>query len=387
MSKARLAFIDRSPVRYDLSSPETEPLGASQTSVCLLIRDLLSAGWPITLATSGGRRQSRTSPEHIGVEGLNVGDIPDLGALISINHAPTEQDLTSLPRSIPIILWMHNASTSWSAESLRDPHLQARLAQIVVPSHWSASQFIGRFGIPSGRVSVIHNQILPVFAELRAPSGPVREGKIPGRLIYASAPNRGLHALLDIFPRVRAARPHVTLEIFSGFTLDQGMTFTAPTGAANGQTGGMPPPEELFRRLAALPGVTVHRGVPKPVLADHMAMAEIFAYPCMFPETACITALEASLAGCVPVVTDAGALPETLGRQGIFTRYNAESDSMDGQAYADQLVKVLDHLANGGERLEDTLRQQVDSVRRDYFAGRQTGQWQALIASLEPDLV
>ncbi|MDE1170688.1 MAG: glycosyltransferase family 4 protein [Verrucomicrobium sp.] len=122
----------------------------------------------------------------------------------------------------------------------------------------------------------------------------------PRRAYYASTPFRGLDRLVESWPHIRAAVPDAELWIFGSrrvYKMDD-----TPEEAA------------LYEQAAALPGVTCHGPVGQRALREAARQCRVLAYPCTFPETSCIAAMEAMAAGCAVVATHLGALPETAWR-------------------------------------------------------------------------
>jgi len=121
-------------------------------------------------------------------------------------------------------------------------------------------------------------------------------------LLYCSVPDRGLHHLARIFPRVRRSVPDARLVVTSDFTLW-------------GHPSARPAYEALFRGVE---GVTYLGRVDRAELVAWQGRAKVMAYPCSFPEGFCIAAAECMAAGAVPVATRAFALPGTVGAGGVL---------------------------------------------------------------------
>lgn len=140
--------------------------------------------------------------------------------------------------------------------------------------------------------------------------------KKPGRCIYASSPDRGLHLLLSQWPAIKRAVPHATLDIF--YRLE-------PFLRGFDQTPWFPPIEpnrkranyieeclHRFREHGGM-GVTVRDSVSRRTIEREMATAQCLAYPCdtiTWSEGFSCTTLEACAARACPVVTDCDALGE-----------------------------------------------------------------------------
>lgn len=119
---------------------------------------------------------------------------------------------------------------------------------------------------------------------------------------YFSAYYRGLECLLHMWPKIREQVPDATLDVYYGWE-----SWVALQGEDDFY-------ERMERRFTELKdqGVTVHGRVSHAELATAMRSTQVWAYPTEFTEIHCITALKAQEAGCYPVVTNVGALAETV---------------------------------------------------------------------------
>ena len=123
----------------------------------------------------------------------------------------------------------------------------------------------------------------------------------PGRLIYASRPERGLKLLLeDIWPRLHQWNPDLRLQV-CGYQLPEG-----------------PPPhlaplyQEVDRLLAVTPGVIDLGPLGKADYYRHLSRSALMLYPSVFPEISCLAVLEAQALGVPPLTSDAFALAESV---------------------------------------------------------------------------
>jgi glycosyltransferase involved in cell wall biosynthesis len=126
--------------------------------------------------------------------------------------------------------------------------------------------------------------------------------KIPGKLIYASRPERGLRVLLEaIWPRLQKARPDLRLHV-CGYVVDDLHLDPAV--------------KDLHARLATLvesdPAVVNLGALPKHEYYRHLAESELMVYPSTFPEVSCLAVLEAQALGTAVLTTDAYALSESV---------------------------------------------------------------------------
>lgn len=167
-------------------------------------------------------------------------------------------------------------------------------------------------GVPDDRVFVTRNGIVP--AQFDQPAGQ----RDPHRLVYGSDYDRGLLLILRLWPEIRRAVPDVSLHVFYGWTVfERKLAWYRDNDAhAFGQWTKL---RRIIEELLEQDGI-VHLGrIGHDAVAREFLEAGIWAYPCQFPETSCITAMKAQAAGAVPVVIPTAALRETV-RWGLRTR-------------------------------------------------------------------
>jgi len=128
----------------------------------------------------------------------------------------------------------------------------------------------------------------------------------PKKVVYSSSPDRGLDALLAIWPEIVGQVPEAVLHVFYGWENVDKFPHLRPWKAAI---------EEL---LAKTPNAIWRGRVDQDTLAREFLSAGCWFYPTTFPEVSCITAMECMAAGVAILASDCGALPETVGNRGIL---------------------------------------------------------------------
>jgi glycosyltransferase involved in cell wall biosynthesis len=188
--------------------------------------------------------------------------------------------------------------------------------RIIVGSQWHVNDVRESAGIAGDKLGVIY---LGTQLEHFDGLAPVRH---PHRLIYTSRANRGLAALLEIFPRIRAVVPDAELHIF-------GYEYESPACAPQ------------FEGLTE-PGVRFRGGVDKNALAHELRSAAVMAYPCTFRETFCISIAEAQAAGLPVVATDFAAVTERIQDRvdGFLIPGSVESPEF-GSRFVRKVVELL----------------------------------------------
>lgn len=128
----------------------------------------------------------------------------------------------------------------------------------------------------------------------------IQERKNPYSCIYSSNYARGLDILLNIWPVVKSRFPRATLDIYYGWQ-HWGLLSQAKVDMMRAQVAA----------LASF-GVTEHGLVSHEELTRAHERVSLWTYPCIAPETFCITAIRAQAAGNIPVIIEGTALKETV---------------------------------------------------------------------------
>lgn len=155
--------------------------------------------------------------------------------------------------------------------------------------------------------------------------------RIPGRVIWCSSPDRGLHHVLRIWPRIRKEVPDASLHVFYDFDRN----FELSKWAMNRQTANI----WYIKSHLGLPGVVHRQGVGQQTIAREQKQAMLLAYP-LDPPQPCegfsISILECLAAGTPVVASDADCIPELWGDAVMMLPRPIDDDQ-----WADAIVKLL----------------------------------------------
>lgn len=172
--------------------------------------------------------------------------------------------------------------------------------------------------------------------------------KVPGRCIYASSPDRGLHIALAEWPRVRAAAPHAELRIFyhSMTHWFEMIDWMLGSGSAVDEERGR---RAVFvRDHLEQPGVVHIGSSSRAQMAREYSEAQVLAYPCdpvAYTEGYAVAIIEGCASGAVPVISRADALPEIY--EGACPMVDAPCGA-HAREWGDLVIKML---TDEGERL------------------------------------
>jgi glycosyltransferase involved in cell wall biosynthesis len=107
-----------------------------------------------------------------------------------------------------------------------------------------------------------------------------------------------------------------------------------------------------------------------------MQYTHIFAYPSVWEETFCISAIESMAAGNMAVVTNFGALFETCAEFAHYVNYDKDFKTL-ARKFAVALDFIADNLHE--DKMQERLQMQMKFYREYYNWDLRAGEWVSLL--------
>jgi len=271
------------------------------------------------------------------------------------------QITTSVPEKIPLhptklnILWEKNSYDQPNLSPwFKDKSNHKKYDWYVFNSHWNYEKFRMMFDIPTERCLVIKNGIDNIKVR------DIKKKKDQIKLIFHPTPWRGLNVILAAMQYIK--NPKITLDVYSS-TEVYGEDFKK----ANDDQY-----KELYEQAKQLPNVNYIGYKPNEYIKEHLHEYDIFAYPSIWEETSCISALEAMAAGLYIITTDYGALYETCAEFSSYVPYQEDYKAL-AQNFAFAIETIADNLTAPG--VIDHLEMQVKYTNHYYSWAKQGDTW------------
>jgi glycosyltransferase involved in cell wall biosynthesis len=220
------------------------------------------------------------------------------------------------------IVWQHVMTDQGVTIGMDYPEFVDNIDHFVYLSNWQLNKFKEKFNIEHCNNHVIKNAI-PEIEFIKKPTDKIR-------LIYTSMPFRGLNILLDAFELIN--RNDVELHVYSS-NIIYGIDFSETVGDIF---------EPMFHRCKTMKNVVYKGYATNKEVHNAVQQAHILAYPSIFEETSCLSAIEPGAAGCKIVTTDYGALRETCGDWASYIEFTNNSLELVHN-YAELLQKEIDN--------------------------------------------
>jgi glycosyltransferase involved in cell wall biosynthesis len=164
------------------------------------------------------------------------------------------------------------------------------------------------------------------------------------------------------FASIRKGLDGATLKVFSGMGIygdDQRDEYSS-----------------LYDLAKSLPGVTYVGPLSQARLAQEMSQIDIWAYPCTFAETSCISAMEAMTSGCLLLSTTLGALPETTaGHAQLMDMDLSRAPGVMATSFAEHCVRTAAEFRANPQNAEAALDRQMTFARTNYRWEARAAEW------------
>ena len=224
----------------------------------------------------------------------------------------------------------------------------------VFNSHWNYEKYRMMFDVPTERCHVIKNGVTH-FPYLRK----YQQGETL-KLIFQPTPWRGLNVLLLAMQYLKDE--NIMLDVYSSCEI-YGEEFNRKN--KNDWS-------KLIDQAKFLPNVNYIGYQPNEVILDKLSDYHMFAYPSIWQETSCISALEAMAAGLYCVVTNYGALYETCAEFPIYVNYTDDYTRL-AKNFAHAIKVGMNHLHE--DFIHDHLQLQQNYTKRYYHWDKKAVQW------------
>ena len=231
---------------------------------------------------------------------------------------------------------------------------------LVFVSHWQMEEYLKLHPMnwdAWDKCRVLHNAIDPI-EEHEKPKDKIS-------LVYMSNPSRGLDVLYESFLLLSQKYDDVELNVFSSASL-YGRSHEDKTY------------EKLFDGLKQHPKINSYGSVDNSRLREELKKNHIFAYPCTYGETSCISLIEAMSAGLLCVHPNQCALSETASGWTNMYHYQANKNK-----HVDIFFKQLDNAVMQIKNNE-VNHLQYQKKYADYHFGwsKRIKQWEDFLAGM-----
>ena len=298
---------------------------------------------PVTFNDSfgGGDNQLRFLLKYLPDESFK-----DINLILnSTSHDLIERDKIN-------VLWVHHFVNQKEIKNLGSKDYVDKLDWIVFNSNWNFEKYVYQFKIPESKSIVIRNAIEKIDFE--------KKPKDKISLIYHTTPWRGLVHLIKVFKNLNLE--NVELNVCSS-TIIYGKKFDDQLGKKY---------ENIFNECKNTKNVNYSGFLENKKIIELLKNMHIFSHPSIWPETSCISAIEAMASGCEVVTTNLGALYETCSPFATFVGFDRNFDNLE-KRYSKALLKSIKNYWSNEN--QNKLRLQSEVINATYSWDVRSVEW------------
>ena len=248
-------------------------------------------------------------------------------------------------KSNKIFLWIHDTHILPHYQSVDLPNMGKgflrniinKIDGIVTLTEWHKRLFINHYEIEPNKVSVINSAIDPSMFK-------GNKQKQKNKFIWTSNGLRGLDKMIEYFHEIRKRIPDAELYIYRGKETIS---------------------EELLEEIMKYNYIHFYGKTEHTKVIEEFETAEVWLYPTKFPETYCMSAVEAQMAKCLCVATNIAALPEIINDRGILI-----DDEIYSENYKNNIINETINILNNNELKEKILEKGYQWAKEQNWENR-----------------
>jgi len=254
------------------------------------------------------------------------------------------------------ILWIQNSYDQPNvAPWFKDKSNHDKYDWYVFNSHWCAEKYRMVFNVPSNKCVVIKNAIEKFPNTIKE----YKQGD-PINLVYTSTPWRGLSVLLGAMQLVK--NPLIKCHVYSS-TKIYGSSFQERNDEMY---------KPLYDQAQQLQNVIYKGYATNEEIMHNMKDYHIYAYPNIWEETSCISAIEALSFGLHAIVTNYGALYETCSEWPTYVQYSTDYKNL-ARAFAYAIEGIALQLHTNG--MKELQKSQMGFYKKFYNWENRKHEW------------
>lgn len=248
---------------------------------------------------------------------------------------------------------------NWSKKRLENAD------SIIAMCKWHARHTVERYSIIKEKIWLNSNGLKVDLIEKTEKKNIFRN---PKKIIYASSPDRGLKPALISFKKAREYIGDLELHIFYGFNNIDKLIVKNPKSYFVSLK------KELLK-LMKQEGVYFHGRVTQDELYEQWFSSGIWIYETNFPETSCISCMEAQAMGAIPIFSPVWAQGENI-KYGIAIPGHPD-DSLTHARFASEVVRLAMN-----PKLQETIRaEMMPWARQRYDWEKMVDLWEAKVSN------
>jgi len=321
--------------KYSLNTPYEEPLGGTQSAICFFLEQMSIRGHQTYLFNKINQISNIRNVIHVPVDSyynyIQINNLTfDLILVSCIPHELATIKINLSNNKTLYGLWTGHDVDQEASKQFEHNKLKDLIDIFVFVSEWQKNRYLIEYKIDESKCMILRNGIAKTFEQYLDKSN----NKKKNSMTYCSIPWRGLNLLSPIFSKIKKNFPDSNLKIFSGMNIYQQQDN-----------------EQNYESFKNIQGVEFNQGINQTKLAKELYHIEYLTYPNTFPETSCITVLQAMSCGCLVITSDLGALKETMGGLNFYI-----DNPDDISNYLDNFIIKLEDLMNMSEDEKEKLR-------------------------------